>query len=70
MSFNNNINATSSSSFSSSSSSNVNNNINNNLPTPTSCSNVILHTLKRRNTKVVVPLDERVSYLLFIYFRV
>ena len=58
MSFNNNINATSSSS----SSSNVNN-INNNLPTPTTCSNVILHTLKRRNTKVVVPLDERVSYL-------
>jgi hypothetical protein len=34
-------------------------------PSNITTTNVILQTLKRRNTKVVVPLDERVSILLF-----
>jgi len=51
-------------SFNTNTNNNNNNNTNNNVPTPTTCSNVILQTLKRRNTKVVVPLDERVSLLL------
>lgn len=33
-------------------------------PSNITTTNVILQTLKRRNTKVVVPLDERVSILL------
>lgn len=41
----------------------VNNNVNGPTSQAITTSNVILQTLKRRNTKVVVPLDERVSFV-------